>query len=48
MNLFVVRRNGEAASDEERSRLDVVGEYGLGYFVNRFRHGSLVMRLPGE
>lgn len=24
----------------------VVGEYHLGTFVNRFRHGSLVMRLP--
>ena len=24
----------------------VVGEYHLGEFVNRFRHGSLVMRMP--
>ncbi|XP_078433681.1 DNA damage-binding protein 1a-like [Wolffia australiana] len=45
-NLFTVRRNSEAATDEERGHLDVVGEFHLGEFVNRFRAGSLVMRLP--
>ncbi|KAI5671045.1 hypothetical protein M9H77_11409 [Catharanthus roseus] len=45
-NLFTVRKNSEGATDEERSRLEVSGEYHLGEFVNRFRHGSLVMRLP--
>ena len=45
-NLFTVRKNSDAATDEERSRLEVVGEYHLGEFVNRFRRGSLVMRLP--
>ncbi|BBN08966.1 DNA damage-binding protein 1 [Marchantia polymorpha subsp. ruderalis] len=45
-NLFTVRKNNDAATDEERGRLEVVGEYHLGEFVNRFRHGSLVMRLP--
>ncbi|KAL6546328.1 DNA damage-binding protein 1a [Orobanche minor] len=45
-NLFTVRKNSEGTSDEERGRLEVVGEYHLGEFVNRFRHGSLVMRLP--
>jgi DNA damage-binding protein 1 len=69
-NLFAVRRNAETATDEERARLEVVGEYHLGSlsslshasaapshrpnhlrahagdFVNRFRHGSLVMRMP--
>ncbi|GJP48061.1 hypothetical protein CLOM_g7334 [Closterium sp. NIES-68] len=45
-NLFTVRKNGDAPTDEERGRLEVVGEYHLGEFVNRFRHGSLVMRLP--
>ncbi|XP_077229211.1 DNA damage-binding protein 1 [Tasmannia lanceolata] len=45
-NLFTVRKNSDGATDEERSRLEVVGEYHLGEFVNRFRHGSLVMRLP--
>jgi DNA damage-binding protein 1 len=45
-NLIVVRKNGDAATDEERQRLDIVGEFHLGEFVNRFRRGSLVMRLP--
>ncbi|GKC15157.1 DNA damage-binding protein 1a [Tanacetum coccineum] len=45
-NLFTVRKNSEGATDEERGRLEVVGEYHLGEFVNRFRHSSLVMRLP--
>ncbi|XP_031275117.1 DNA damage-binding protein 1a [Pistacia vera] len=45
-NLFTVRKNSEGATDEERGRLEVVGEFHLGEFVNRFRHGSLVMRLP--
>ncbi|ONK57039.1 uncharacterized protein A4U43_C10F15940 [Asparagus officinalis] len=45
-NLFTVRRNSDGATDEERGRLEVVGEYHLGEFVNCFRHGSLVMRLP--
>lgn len=45
-NIFTVRKNSEGATDEERGRLDVVGEYHLGEFINRFRHGSLVMRLP--
>ncbi|KAK4488128.1 hypothetical protein RD792_003870 [Penstemon davidsonii] len=45
-NLFTVRKNSEGSTDEERGRLEVVGEYHLGEFVNRFRHGSLVMRLP--
>ncbi|KAL4429821.1 hypothetical protein ABPG77_010938 [Micractinium sp. CCAP 211/92] len=45
-NLFTVRRNADAATDEDRSRLQTVGQYHLGEFVNRFQHGSLVMRLP--
>lgn len=44
-NLFVVRRNSDAPTDEERMRLLTVGEYHVGEFINRFRHGSLVMRL---
>src|SRR5690348_2956305 len=44
-NVFVVRRNSEAATDEERLRLLTVGEFHAGEFINRFRHGSLVMRL---
>lgn len=29
-NLFTVRRNADTATEEERARLDVVGEYHLG------------------
>jgi DNA damage-binding protein 1 len=29
-NLYVVRKNSDAASDEDRSRLEVVGEYHTG------------------
>ncbi|CAM9510925.1 unnamed protein product, partial [Chrysoparadoxa australica] len=43
-NLFTVRRNADSTSDEERSRLEVCGEYHLGAFVNSFLHGSLVMQ----
>ncbi|KAL0712067.1 hypothetical protein Bca4012_019045 [Brassica carinata] len=44
-NLLTVKKNSEGATDEERGRLEVVGEYHLGEFVSRFCHGSLVMRL---
>eukprot|EP00958_Prasinococcus_capsulatus_P013243 scaffold1343_cov369-Prasinococcus_capsulatus_cf.AAC.10 len=45
-NIFTVRKNSDAATDDERARLDVVGEYHVGEFINKFRHGSLVMRMP--
>ncbi|CAM8892866.1 unnamed protein product [Rhodiola kirilowii] len=45
-NLITVKKNSEGATDEERGRLEVVGEYHLGEFINQFCHGSLVMRLP--
>lgn len=45
-NLFTLRWNKDAGSDEDRCRLSMVGQYHLGDFVNRFREGSLVMRLP--
>lgn len=45
-NLFTVKRNAEATTDEDRAKLDVVGLYHLGDFVNKFQHGSLVMKLP--
>jgi len=44
-NIFTVKRNSDAATDEERQRLDMCGCFHLGEFVNRFRHGSLVMKL---
>jgi len=46
MNLFVVHKNSDAATDEERGKLEMVGEFHLGEFVNRFRHGSLMMKQP--
>lgn len=41
-----MRKNPDAATDEERARLEVVGRYHTGEFINRIRPGSLVMRLP--
>jgi len=46
-NIFTVRRNVDAATDEERGRLEVQGEFHLGELVNKFVHGSLVMQ-PAE
>ena len=43
---MVLRNNSDAATDEERARLQSVGVFHLGEFVNAIRHGSLVMRLP--
>ncbi|KAJ4458180.1 putative DNA damage-binding protein 1 [Paratrimastix pyriformis] len=40
-NLFTCKRNADAPNEEERSRLEVVGEFHLGSFVNRFREGSI-------
>ncbi|KAK9905243.1 hypothetical protein M0R45_000355 [Rubus argutus] len=45
-SVFTVRKNSEDATDEELGRLEVVGEYHLGEFIDRFWHGSVVMRLP--
>ena len=45
-NMLLLRKNGEASSDEERHRLEIAGEFHLGDQVNRIRPGSLVMRLP--
>lgn len=45
-NLFTVRRNSDCATEEYRQKLEVVGQFHLGEFVNRFRKGSLVMQLP--
>jgi len=45
-NLFLVHKNSEAATDEERMRLEVVGEMHVGDLINRFRAGSLVLRQP--
>lgn len=45
LNLFTVARNVNAMTDEERSRLEITGEYHLGELVNVFSTGSLVMSL---
>lgn len=45
-NLFVVRKNADAATDEERQRLDVTGEFHAGDLINAIRPGSLTMSLP--
>jgi DNA damage-binding protein 1 len=42
-NLFVLKRNTKAQSEEVRCRLDTVGEFHLGEMCNKFMSGSLVM-----
>ena len=42
-NLFVLRRNPDADSEEVRSRLDTIGLFNLGEMVNKFISGSLVI-----
>lgn len=42
-NFFIVRKNNDVVIDEERGWLEVVGEYYLGEFVNRFWYGFFVM-----
>ena len=42
-NLFVLRHNSNASSEEARVRLDTVGEYHLGEMTNKFMGGSLIM-----
>jgi DNA damage-binding protein 1 len=45
LNLFVARKNADATTDDDRNRLEVVGEFHLGEFVNRIRRGSLAMQV---
>lgn len=42
-NLFVLRYNQNATTEEARVRLDTVGQYHLGEMVNKMMCGSLVM-----
>ncbi|EEC45658.1 damage-specific DNA binding protein 1 [Phaeodactylum tricornutum CCAP 1055/1] len=42
-NLFCLRRNKAATSEEIRCRLDNIGEFHLGEMCNKFMSGSLVM-----
>lgn len=41
-NLVVVRKNPDATTDDERSRLETVGRFHTGVFINRISPGSLV------
>ena len=41
-------RNSRAVNDDERQRLEVVGEFHLGEFVNRIRRGSPTMQVSGR
>jgi hypothetical protein len=45
-NLFTVRRNNDATTDEDKKRLEVVGVFHVGEWINTFRQGSLVMQVP--
>ncbi|KAJ3288595.1 DNA damage-binding protein 1a [Borealophlyctis nickersoniae] len=45
-NLKAVRRRSESEVEDERRRMVQVGAWHLGEYVNKFRHGSLVMTLP--
>lgn len=45
-NIFSVRKSNDAAPDEEKLRLEPCGAFHVGDLVNRFRQGSLIMRLP--
>lgn len=38
--MFTLHKNSDAQNDSDRQRLDVVGQFHLGEFINRFRHGS--------
>ncbi|CAA0805711.1 DNA damage-binding protein 1a [Striga hermonthica] len=42
-NLCTARMNSAV---EEQGQLEIVGKYHLGDCINRFHHGSLIMRLP--
>ena len=44
-NIYTLRKNDDG-SEEERCRLQVVSQFHLGDQVNRFRAGSLSMKLP--
>lgn len=47
-NMFVCQKDSAAATDEERSQMQEVGQFHVGDMINVFRHGSLVMQNLGE
>lgn len=38
----------DAATEEERARLEIQGEFHLGEFVNKFCRGSLLMQVSND
>ncbi|KAJ3326837.1 DNA damage-binding protein 1a, partial [Blyttiomyces sp. JEL0837] len=40
-NVFLLRKQSEAAAEEDKRRLELVGQYHTGEFINKIRHGSL-------
>ena len=42
-----MRKNPDATTDEERSRLETVGRFHTGVFINRISQGSLVSSTRG-
>ena len=43
--MFFVVDLADAATEEERARLEIQGEFHLGEFVNKFCRGSLLMQV---
>jgi DNA damage-binding protein 1 len=41
-NIFTVRKNADAPTDEERARLELQGEFHVGEYINVFTRGSLI------
>lgn len=47
-NLVTLRRQTDAASEEERGRMECVGRWHAGEMINKIARGSLVMQLPDD
>ncbi len=45
-HLYTFRRNSFATSDNDRMRLERIGQFHIGAMVNKIMHGSLVMHMP--
>ena len=45
-NLFTLKRDPQAATDEARAALECVGRFHVGEMINCIQKGSLVMQLP--
>eukprot|EP00656_Telonema_subtile_P013974 TRINITY_DN17105_c0_g1_i4.p1 TRINITY_DN17105_c0_g1~~TRINITY_DN17105_c0_g1_i4.p1 ORF type:complete len:314 (-),score=102.11 TRINITY_DN17105_c0_g1_i4:157-1098(-) len=46
LNLFALKKKESPSTPEEGQRLETVAEFRLGEFVNKFREGSLVLKVP--